>query len=421
MSGQQAHAQDNGHAHAVTREGLSPMAPSGREAVPGSAVVAEHAPNGHGAGAAAGPGAGKGPAKGAGAGAATGRGKREELMVPRAEFESYYGKPILNKPTWQAPDIAGYLFLGGLAGAGGTIAAAAQASSRPGLARVMKTGSAAAAGLSLVALVHDLGRSSRFLNMLRMFKPTSPMSVGSWILAGFAPLAGAAAVSEATGVLRPVGRAAAYGAGALGPALATYTAALVSNTAVPAWHGGHREMPFVFAASATSAACGLGLLAAPSDETEPVRRLGAAAGLAEMSASKLMEQRMGLAAECYHEGVAGRLMKASEALTTVGVVAAMAGRRSTLLRRASGAALIAGSALARFGIFKAGVASAEDPKYTVVPQRERLERRKAEAQTGAAAAAKADEDAKAKARAQGTAKGTAKAVGADGAGTEATR
>jgi hypothetical protein len=370
MSGNGHDTSSNGHAqaHAVTREGLSPTAKSGREAVPGSAVVPEHAPNGRTA--------------------RRGGGRREELMVPRAEFQSYYGKPILNQPTWQAPDIAGYLFLGGLAGAGGTIAAAAQAGGRPGLARVMKTGAASAAGLSLVALVHDLGRPARFLNMLRMFKPTSPMSVGSWILAGFAPLSGAAAVSEITGVLRPIGTAATYGAGTLGPALATYTAALVSNTAVPAWHDGHREMPFVFASSATAAACGLGLLAAPAGETEPVRRLGALAAMAEVSLSKAMEQRMGLAAECYHEGSAGRLMKAAEVLTTVGALGAVAGRRSSLIRRAAGAALLAGSALTRFGIFKAGVASAEDPKYTVVPQRERLKQTRAAqqaAETGSAA------------------------------------
>jgi hypothetical protein len=348
----------NGHAHAVTREGLSPMARPGREAVPGGAVTAEHTPNGHRR------------RKGGG---------REELMVPKAEFQSYYGKPVLNQPTWQAPDIAGYLFLGGLAGAGGTIAAAAQAGGRPGLARVMKTGSSAAIGLSLVALIHDLGRPARFVNMLRMFKPTSPMSVGSWILAGFTPLCAAATASELTGVLRPVGRAATYGAGALGPALATYTAALISNTAVPAWHDGHREMPFVFAASATAAACGLGLLAAPAPETEPVRRLGAAAALAEVAVAELMQERMGLAAECYREGEAGRLLKAAEALTTAGALGALAGRRSAVMRRAAGAALLAGSALTRFGIFKAGAASAKDPKYTVVPQRERLERRNAAA------------------------------------------
>ncbi|MBS2965694.1 polysulfide reductase NrfD [Actinocrinis puniceicyclus] len=356
-----ASGDGGGRAHAVTREGLSPLAQPGREAVPGSAAVADHAPNGHAP--------------------RTGGGKREEPMVPRAEFESYYGRPILNKPTWRAPNIAGYLFLGGLAGAGGTIAAAAQAGGRPGLARVMKTGSAAATGLSLAVLIHDLGRPARFINMLRMFKPTSPMSVGSWILVGFAPLTAAAAASELTGVLRPVGAAAAYGAGALGPGLATYTAALVSDTAVPAWHEGHREMPFVFASSATAAACGLGLLAAAADESEPVRRLGAIAGMAEVGWSKLMQERMGLVAECYREGRAGRLMKAAEVLTTAGVVGAALGRRSALMRRVSGAALIAGSALTRFGVFEAGVASAEDPKYTVVPQRERLARASATERT----------------------------------------
>lgn len=384
----------NGHAHAVTRDGLSPMAQSGREAVPGSAVVAEAvSKSAVSKSAASKSAASKGPAIKRAESDSTGRtvrrggGKREELMVPRAQFQSYYGKPILNEPTWQAPDIAGYLFLGGLAGAGATIAAAAQASGRPGLARVMKTGVAGAAGLSLTALVHDLGRPARFLNMLRMFKPTSPMSVGSWILAGFAPLCAAAAASEVTGKLRPIGTAATYGAGVLGPALATYTAALISNTAVPAWHEGHREMPFVFASSATAAACGLGLLAAPATQMEPVRRLGAIAAMAEVSTSKLMEERMGLAAECYHEGAAGRLIRAAEVVTTLGAVGAAVSRRSALLRRASGAALLAGSALTRFGIFKAGVASAQDPKYTVVPQRERLEQQKAHSESDANAEA----------------------------------
>jgi len=306
------------------------------------------------------------------------RGNREERMVPRAEFQSYYNQPILNKPTWQASDIAGYLFLGGLAGASSALGAAAHATDRPGLARVAKTGSAAAAGLSLAALVHDLGRPARFLNMLRVFKPTSPMSVGSWLLAGFAPMSGIAALCSLTGRYRPIGAAATTGAAVLGPAVATYTAALISNTAVPAWHEGHREMPFVFASSATAAASGLGLLAAPAHETEPARRLGILAGAAELGTSRLMQQRMGLAAECYQQGKAGRLIKTAEALTAFGITAAALGSRSNALRRAAGAALLAGSAVTRFGIFAAGVASAEDPKYTVVPQRERIAQREQE-------------------------------------------
>ena len=49
------------------------------------------------------------------------------------------------------------------------------------------------------------------------------------------------------------GRAAATGGAALvGPAMATYTAALICDTAVPAWHEAHREMPYLFAGSAAA-------------------------------------------------------------------------------------------------------------------------------------------------------------------------
>jgi hypothetical protein len=295
-------------------------------------------------------------------------------MVPEAEFRSYYGKPILNEPTWEPRDIAGYLFLGGLAGASAAIAGAAHATGRPGRARVLKTGSATAAGLSLAALVHDLGKPSRFINMLRVFKPTSPMSVGSWLLAGFAPLSFTAAFCEVTGRLPRIGTLATVGAATLGPAVGTYTAALISNTAVPAWHEAREPMPYLFASSAAASAAGLGLLAAPSSEYEPVRRLALAAAPAELGLSRWAGHRAGLSGECYEQGRAGQLLKAAEALTALGGAAAAFAGRYPLAGRVGGAALLAGSALTRFGIFQAGVASARDPKYTVVPQRERLTR-----------------------------------------------
>lgn len=83
---------------------------------------------------------------------------------------------------------------------------------------------------------------------------------------------------------------------------------------------------------------------------------------------------MGLPAETLHKGRAGRLMKASKALTTAGALGALAGRRSRVLSMVSGAALMAGSLCTRLGVYEAGIASAKDPKYTVVPQRERLDR-----------------------------------------------
>jgi formate-dependent nitrite reductase membrane component NrfD len=123
----------------------------------------------------------------------------------------------------------------------------------------------------MAALVHDLGRPARFLHMLRIFKVTSPMSVGSWLLAGYVPTAGAAALCALTGRLPWPGRAATGGAALLGPAVAAYTAALISDTAVPAWHDGYPELPFVFTGSGAMAAAGFGLLAAPLAETAPAR------------------------------------------------------------------------------------------------------------------------------------------------------
>jgi hypothetical protein len=252
------------------------------------------------------------------------------------------------------------------------MAAGASLTGRPRLARVAKLGAAAAAGLSSVALIHDLGRRTRFLNMLRTFKLTSPMSVGSWILAAFGPAATVAAASDVTGIAPGIGALATAGAAVLGPPLATYTAALISNTAVPVWHDGHKQMPFVFAASAVTSAAGLGLVGAPVAEAGPARLLGVAGGVAELATERLLEERVGLAKETFKEGKAERFHKGAQALLGAGVLTSLVAKRSRLLSVVAGASLLAGSALTRFAIFEAGMASARDPKYTVVPQRKRL-------------------------------------------------
>ncbi|MET8569462.1 NrfD/PsrC family molybdoenzyme membrane anchor subunit [Streptomyces sp. NPDC004783] len=319
------------------------------------------------------------PGRDAPTGAHTGRHRRrrergEQPMVPRAEFSSYYGKPVLNKPTWAALDIAGYLFLGGLAGASSPLAAGGHVTGRTALARTAKLGAAGGVSLSLAALVHDLGRPARFLNMLRVFKPTSPMNTGSWLLAGYAPLTVAAAAADLTGRWRPAGTAATAAAAVLGPAVATYTAVLLSDTAVPSWHEGHRELPFVFAGSAASAAAGLALACVPAAQSGPARRTAVLGAALELGAFRLMKRRMGMVAEPFGRGRARGLLRAAEALTAGGAaLAAVAGRRRGAAAVA-GTALLAGSAALRFGVFHAGVASAEDPAYTVVPQRERLAR-----------------------------------------------
>jgi hypothetical protein len=290
-----------------------------------------------------------------------------------ASAADYYGRPIVKPPVWEEREIAGYLFLGGLAGASSILAAGADLSGRPALARGSRLIATGATALSLGSLVKDLGRPDRFLHMLRVFKPTSPMSVGVWILVVYAPLTGGAAASDVVGRLPRLGRASGLGAAALGSGVATYTAALIANTAVPAWHEGRRELPFLFAGSAASAAAGWGLVVAPRDENEPAVRMAVLGALVELGAERLMERRLGMVAETLHDGTAGKRLRIAKALTAAGALGAgLLGRRSRAAAIAAGAALLAGSAFARFGLFEAGVASVRDPKYTVEPQRERL-------------------------------------------------
>ncbi|QWF20567.1 polysulfide reductase NrfD [Nocardioides sp. LMS-CY] len=292
-----------------------------------------------------------------------------------SSFESYYGRQIIKTPTWKTPDVPLYLFLGGLAGCSAVLAEGAALSGRPELERVTRLAAAGGAAAGTVALVHDLGRPERFLNMLRVLKPTSPLSVGSFILAPFSALSGAAAASHVTGLLPRLGRLAGVGAGVLGPPLATYTAALLGNTVVPAWHEAHRELPFVFGGSGAQAAGGLAMMLVPLDQAGPARRMALAGAAVEIAAAESIVLRRGLVAEPYQVGTPGRLMRIARNGTAAASAATLLlGRRSRLASAVAGATYVAASVTTRFGIFEAGLASARDPKYTVVPQRERVAR-----------------------------------------------
>ncbi|WP_433280299.1 NrfD/PsrC family molybdoenzyme membrane anchor subunit [Micromonospora sp. CA-244673] len=322
------------------------------------------------------------------------RGRRggggERLAVPPAEFTSYYGRPILKAPVWKW-DIAAYLFTGGLAAGSSLLAAGGQLTGRPVLRRAGRVTSLAAVSASTFFLIHDLGKPSRFHHMLRVAKLTSPMSMGTWILSVFGPAAGVAAVAEAAPwlpergvlglgrkVLRPAGNAAGLVAAVTAPALATYTGVLLADTAVPSWHEAYPELPVIFAGSALASGAGVGLLAAPTGQAGPARRLAVAGAALELWGAHRVENRLGLLSEPYATGAAGKLLRAGRALTAAGVVGALVGRRNRVLSGLAGGALLAASVCTRFGIFRGGVASARDPKYTVVPQRERARRRESQ-------------------------------------------
>jgi formate-dependent nitrite reductase membrane component NrfD len=265
-------------------------------------------------------------------------------------------RPVLKEPVWK-PEIPFYFYAGGLAGASAGLALLSELEGNDVLARRAWALALAGAVAGPALLISDLGRPSRFLNMLRMFKPTSPMSLGSWVLAGFGPTAGVAALDAWTGrVPRPLAAPARVTAALLGLPLATYTAALIANTAVPVWHDARAALPAVFASGAAASAGAAALAVTPGEHAGPARRLTIAGAIAELAFVELMEHRLpDRVGKPYREGRAGRLGRLAELATAAGAV--------LVWRRRSGAAaalVTSGAILTRWSVFVAGSQSAAD-------------------------------------------------------------
>lgn len=289
-------------------------------------------------------------------------------------YRSYYGQPVLKEPVWSW-EVPYYFFTGGLAGASSVLGLLADLAGNRRLARTARLVSLAGATVSPALLVSDLGRPGRFYNMLRVLKPTSPMSVGSWVLSLFGAAAGVAATSDVLGMTR-LGRVSEGVAALLGPALATYTAVLVADTSVPVWHEARRELPLVFAASSAASAGAAAVIFTPGAEAGPARRLLVGGAALEIAASEAMKRRLGELAEPYEREAAGRYEKLATALTVGGAaVTGLLGRRSRPAAVLGGALTLGGALARRWSVFEAGFQSARDPKYVVKSQRERLRSR----------------------------------------------
>jgi len=292
--------------------------------------------------------------------------------------ESYYGRSIVKEPVWKS-EIPLYFWTGGIAGASAVLHGVARLTGNEALAKRALYIGAVADVASPLLLVKDLGRPERFLNMFRMFKVTSPMSVGSWVLFASGGATTTHAACEVLGIL-PRFKAFATGVSALfGAPLAVYTATLISDTAVPVWHEARRELPFVFAGSSAASAGAACALIAPPRSARPARRLAIAGAALELTAASVMERRLGFLAEPYRRGRAGTLSTAAKALTAAGALTMLLQGRRRGGAVGAGALLLAGSLAERLAIFRAGLDSARDPRYTVVPQRQRVDQRAATA------------------------------------------
>ncbi|MEA2475932.1 MAG: hypothetical protein QOC87_131 [Actinomycetota bacterium] len=277
----------------------------------------------------------------------------------------YYNRPVLKEPVWIWA-VPAYFVVGGAAGAAAALGAAAEIADRESFGGLIKTcRRIAATGLVVgsALLIYDLGRPGRFFNMLRVFRPTSPLNVGSWLLAAATPCAALSAVSEGS-----IGQLAGLSAGALGLPITGYTAVLLANTAVPVWQEMGAALPASFVASAAvSAASLLEMTELSEEEAIAVRVFAVTSKCCESIAATVVERRARAVPEV------GRALDSprakgllSLARISVGVAAAMSlvSGKSRAGRRAAGLLGTIGAAAHKFGVFYAGEASARDPQAT---------------------------------------------------------
>lgn len=296
------------------------------------------------------------------------------FQPPPGTGPSYYDRPVLKKSPWSWT-IPAYYYVGGATGASMALGAAAIILDRDELSGLIRkarwiglTGATISGGL----LIHDLGRPSRFLNMLRVFRPTSPMSMGTWILTSFSSAAGLCIISEFMHN-EVLGNTSTVVAGVLGLALSGYTGVLVANTAVPLWQRPHRLLPALFLSSAAASAASLfDVLGNTDREQSAVRAFGTMGRVADLALSELVERHVATvpeAARPFREGFSGFVWKSARFLTAASLVVSLVAGRNRKLNRLSGILGTLGGLCTRFGIHYAGQASAMNPRATFRQQR----------------------------------------------------
>ncbi len=294
---------------------------------------------------------------------------------PQASPETgYYGIPLLKQPPWTW-EIPLYFFVGGAAASAAVIGAIAQYTGADReLVKHARWIAAAGSVLSPPLLIADLGRPERFLAMLRVFKPQSPMSVGVWTLLGFSSGAAAAAFAgflrERYGpslpvrVLENAGTAASL---AFGLPFSNYTGVLIGATAIPVWNRNAGDLPLHFAASGLGAAVGI-LELMGHHKSHALQALGIGAAIFETWEGLRIESRPHPSLEPLKHGTSGFITRAGGALSgpiplVLRAASLFSGqKKAASLRRLAGASAIVGSLVTRFAWIQAGHVSARNWK-----------------------------------------------------------
>ena len=289
---------------------------------------------------------------------------------PRATPETgYYGIPFLEKPAWTW-EIPLYFFVGGAAGSAAVIATTAEWAGRDlELARKARWVSLAGISISSMLLVSDLGRPERFLAMLRVFKPQSPMSMGAWLLASFGVATGAAVISDVVREkyadllpLRMVGGLAKAVSSAFGLPFSNYTGVLIGATVIPVWNRNVKSLPIHFGMSGLQSAVSVLELLGHADNNA-LNVLGIGSASWETLEGVLLEGRRDPLLEPLKKGKSGWVTRLGGVLSGpiplgLRLAAALSGRSNGRnLRRLAALSGIAGSLFTRYGWVMAGAAS----------------------------------------------------------------
>lgn len=296
---------------------------------------------------------------------------RIQLPIASAE-KGYYELPMVKEPSWTW-EIPLYFFIGGVAGTASVIAGVGKLTGASGkLVRDARRISLVGAMLSPALLISDLGRPARFLAMLRVFKPQSPMSMGVWILMGFS--AGTAAANAGAcmrgrvfpGIARLLERIGDVTALTLGLPFASYTGVLLGATVIPAWNSNASLLPAHFLASGLGAS--VGLLEMAGNRTRALEWLGLGAAAAETAVGAKIEFENNPAQAPLKRGPSGWFIRLGGLLSGPVPLALRAaslftnGKRAMKLRRYAAVAAVVGSAVTRAAWIYAGHLSARESR-----------------------------------------------------------
>jgi formate-dependent nitrite reductase membrane component NrfD len=301
-------------------------------------------------------------------------------VQPEWRGETYHGRPVTKASgfDWK---VSFYIVTLGIAGAAQVIAAVARA--RPegaGLARRARLLALGGSVVGPLVLIRHLKTPRRWYNMLRILRPTSPMSIGSWLLTGFGALSALTALGDLLGRRWPFARRvadAAQGPAALtGAGMSVYTAGLLASTSTPLWAAAPAPLAAQFgAASMAGAASALALAQRAAGEEGSARRLerlAMLAGAAEWVASSMVERRLAQAGldrplrsgetGLLHQ-LGGKALGILMPLAAHGVGRALGGRAGALLPEAASLAMLLGGAAMRHSVLQAGNESACRPEH----------------------------------------------------------